>query len=405
MKKFTRFAALALVALLTLTAFAACNGGNSGKLSDPAVAADGSVTLVIGGIGPLSGAYANYGLSVKNGCQIAVNEINAAGGVNGIKFELKFEDSQGDPEEAVNAYGKLVDAGMRVSLGGVLSGETASIVSTAKKDGILLLTPSGSAKAAIEGNNNAFRVCFNDPQQGTISANFIADNELATKVAVFYQSDIDYSNGLFETFKTQAAARDLEIVSTQTFTKDNATDFSTQINAIKASGAELVFIPIYAEEAAVFLSQAKSNDLTDVVFFGCDGIDGILTKGVSNEDVEGLMMLTPFAADSTEADVQAFVSAYESAYNTTPDQFAADGYDAIYIIKAAIERAGFSGKAGEVDVNDFHTRLVAAMVEIEVDGVTGDMTWTPDGETVKNAMALVYRNGVAEAFTKDVGIG
>ncbi|MBE6636648.1 MAG: amino acid ABC transporter substrate-binding protein [Ruminococcaceae bacterium] len=399
MKKFFKLLALTLVAVMALASLAACGGSSS--LSDPAVGADGKVTLVIGGIGPLTGPYANYGLSVKNGCQIAVDEINAAGGVNGIMLKLQFEDSQGDPEEAVNAYGKLIDDGMRVSLGGVLSGETASIVAAAKKDGILLLTPSGSALNAIAGNDNAFRVCFNDPQQGTISANFIADNQLATKVAVFYQSDIDYSNGLYETFKTQAATRNLEIVTTQTFTKDSATDFSTQINAIKASGADLVFIPIYADEAAVFLSQAKANGLNNVTFFGCDGIDGILTKGVTNEDVEGMMMLTPFAADSPEADVQKFVSAYTTAHGSAPDQFAADGYDAIYIIAAAMKQAGFSGEAGKVDVANFQKRLVEAMTKIEVDGVTGNMTWTADGETVKNAMALVYRDGVAVAYSSD----
>jgi len=398
MKKFSRIMALALSVLMALSVFAACNAGSK-TLGDPEVADDGTLTVKIGGIGPLTGDYANYGLSVKYGCEIAVEEINAAGGVNGIKLALDFQDSQGDPEEALNAYGKLIDWGMNVSLGGVLSGETASIVATGKDDGIFILTPSGSAKAAIEGNDNAFRVCFNDPQQGEISAQFIADNNLATKVAVFYQNDIDYSNGLYETFKDKADELGIEIVTTQAFSKDNAADFSAQINKIKSSGAELVFIPIYAAEAANFLTQAKNAELTNVIFFGCDGIDGILTKGISKEDVEGLMMLTPFAADAEEADVQAFVASYKDKHNTAPDQFAADGYDAIYVIKAAMEEAGFCHTSEKTDVENFEERLVAAMTKITVDGVTGNMTWTADGETVKNAMALVYRDGVAVAYT------
>lgn len=396
MKKFTKVLALALVAVLALMAFAACNNGSSTTLPDPTPDADGTITLLIGGVGPLTGSYANYGLSVKYGAEIAVEEINAAGGVNGMKLALDFQDSQGKPEAAQNAYGNLIDKGMDVSLGAVLSGETASIVAAAKNDGILVLTPSGSAKDAIADNDNAFRVCFNDPQQGTVSADFIADNGLATKVAVFYASDVDYSKGLYETFKTQAAKRNLEIVTEQTFTDSTNTDFSTQINAIKNSDADLVFIPIYAAEAATFLTQAKAAGLTDVTFFGCDGIDGILTKGISTEDVEGLMMLTPFAADSTEADVQAFVTAYKAKHeDKAPDQFAADGYDAIYTIKAAIEKANLT----KDDVTNFHSRLVAAMTQITVDGVTGTMTWTADGETQKAANALVYRDGVAVEYT------
>ncbi|MBQ4065719.1 MAG: ABC transporter substrate-binding protein [Clostridia bacterium] len=395
MKKLTKILALALVAVFALTAFAGCGNG-SATLPDPTPDADGNITLLIGGVGPLTGDYANYGLSVKYGCEIAVEEINAAGGVNGMKLALDYQDSQGDPDAAQSAYGNLIDKGMDVSLGAVLSGETASIVAAAKNDGILVLTPSGSAKDAIAGNDNAFRVCFNDPQQGTVSADFIADNTLATKVAVFYQSDIDYSNGLYETFKTQAAARGIEIVTTQTFTASTSTDFKTQINAIKTSGAELVFIPIYAAEAANFLTQAKTEGLTNVTFFGCDGIDGILTKGVAKEDVEGLMMLTPFAADSTDENVKSFVTKYQEKHNTTPDQFAADGYDAIYAIKAAIEKAGLKKE----DVTNFHSRLVAAMTQITVNGVTGTMTWTADGETQKEANALVYRDGVAVAFSK-----
>ncbi len=394
MKSLTRIFSLVLVVLMAVAVFAGCEKKDN-KLADPAPDKDGNVKLVIGGIGALTGDYAVYGEAVKNGAQIAVDEINAAGGVNGMTFELKFEDSQGVPENAVNAYGKLVDDGMVISLGGVMSGETASIVATAKDDGIFILTPSGSAKDCIAGNDNAFRVCFNDPSQGKLSADYIADNNLATKIAVFYQSDIDYSKGLYDTFKAQAQERGLNIVVEKSFTAGNDTDFATQINAIKESGADLVFLPIYAQEAATFLTQAKNAglDSSSVKFFGCDGLDGVADKVSDKAIVEGVMMLTPFASDSTEADVVKFVNAYKAKYNAAPNQFAADGYDAIFVIKAAIEKAGFT----KDNTKDFQKGLVDAMTKIEVDGVTGTMTWTADGENNKAAIAVVYKDGVAVA--------
>lgn len=394
MKFLTRITSVLLVVLISAAALAGCRKKGN-KIADPVADKDGNITLLIGGIGALTGDYAVYGEAVRNGAQLAVDEINAAGGVNGLKLALDFQDSQGKPEPAVSAYGNLIDKGMVISLGGVMSGETASIVAEAKDDGIFILTPSGSAKACIEGNDNAFRLCFNDPQQGTISADYIADNELAKKVAVFYQSDLDYSVGLYETFKAECNKRGIEIVCEKSFTDSNKTDFSTQINAIKEADADLVFIPLYADAAATFLTQAKAADLSKV-FFGCDGIDGILTKISDKTIVEGLMMLTPFASDSTEPDVVAFVGKYKEKYNADPNQFAADGYDAIYVIKAAIEKAGFS----KDNTKDFQKGLVAAMTQIEVDGVTGTMKWTADGENNKGAMALVFRDGVAVAFEK-----
>ncbi len=196
---------------------------------------------------------------------------------------------------------------MDVSLGGVLSGETASIVAAAKEDGMLVLTPSASADAAITGNDSAFRVCFTDSSQGTASANYIADNQLATEVAVFYQSDIDYSVGLYRAFEAQCQASNITIKEVQTFTKDTSTDFSTQINAIKDSGAKLVFIPIYAAEASTFLTQAAGKLPEGTVYFGCDGLDGILGKVSDVSVAENVMLLTPFAADDPAENVQSFV--------------------------------------------------------------------------------------------------
>lgn len=401
MKKFTRVVAIVLTIAMATLMFASCN---KQETNGPIKNDDGTYTVKIGGIGATSGAYANYGTSVKQGAQLAVDQINAAGGFDGIKFELLFADSQGVAESAVAAYGKLLDDGMIISLGGTMSGETASIVAEGKEDGILILTPTASAKDAIAGNDNAFRVCFNDPQQGTASAQFIYDNGLATKVAVFYQSDTDYSSGLYDTFKAECKSKGIEIVAEQTFTSDSSSDFTAQINKLKEAkenGATVIFTPIYAEEAATFLTQAAQAGLTDdtITVFGCDGLDGVIDKLDDPKNAEGTMLLTSFAADSNDADVKAFVDAYKAKYNAVPDQFAASAYDAVYAIKAAMQKAGL--KDGDFD--NFNERLIAAMTQIEVDGVTGtsSIKWTADGEAEKKANAVIIKDGVAVAYTKN----
>lgn len=400
MKKLTKLLSLVLC-LAMLFSLAACASKDdtttdtSSDTTDTAdTTSDGEKTVRLGLIGPMTGDNANYGTSTRDGAQIAVDEINEAGGVNGYTFVLDTQDSQGDPDSAVSAYGKLMDSGMNVSLGCVLSGEAQSVITAAVEDGILIVTPTSSAVACIEGNPNAFRVCFNDAAQGTASADYIADNNLGTKIAVFYQSDIDYSAGLYETFAAEAAVKGLEIVEEQTFTAGSNTDFSTQINAIRDSGCELVFLPIYAAEAATFLTQAAGK-LDGVTFFGCDGLDGIQTKISDTSLIEGIMMLTPFAADAEDAATQSFVEKYVPVHGTEPDQFAADGYDAVYIVKAAMEQCGKTPADA-----DFNEAMVAAMYEIQVEGLTGTMTWDENNEPNKPAKAMVFHDGVAELFAE-----
>lgn len=390
MKTWKKLLCVFLAAVMA-AAFVGCGGENPDGGDDGA-------RFVIGGIGPLTGDYANYGESTRNGAQIAVEEINAAGGVNGFRLVLNFQDSAGTAENAVAAYGKLMDDGMKVSLGATLSGENGAVVAEAKEDGILVLTPTASAKAAIEGNDNAFRLCFNDPSQGVLPADFIADNKLATKVAVFYQNDNDYSVGLFESFKTECAQKGIEIVSEQIFTKASATDFSAQINNIKSSGATLVFLPIYAAEAARFIEQAQNANL-GMQYFGCDGLDGILNKISDAKLAEGLMILTPFSSDDPSTLVQNFVTAYKEKFGKAPDQFAADGYDAIYAIVAAMQKAGVTPET--VDSKDFNANMVAAMTEVSVEGVTGLMSWSADGETTKPAKVMVIRDGAYVEFSSE----
>ena len=375
-----------MMAVLMVLAMAACGGepANNGGNDTP-----DATTVKIGGIGPLTGAYANYGLSEKNGAELAVKEINEAGGIAGKQIELSYQDSQGESESAVNAYGKLMDWGMEVSLGCVLSGENASVVAAARDDDVLLITPSGSADKCIDGNDKAFRVCFYDSYQGAAAAQCIKDNNMVDTVGILYQSDNDYSVGLYNAFVAKCGELGITIAETQTFTSSTNTDFSTQVSALVSSGVKLVFIPLYAEEASTFLTQAHGKFADDVYFFGADGLDGILGKVEQDTSLaNNVLMLTPFAADNPAENVQSFVKKYQEAYGATPDQFAADAYDAIYVIKAAVEKAGSTSGAA----------LASALTSLTVEGVTGVMTWTADGNTNKPASAILYYDGVGTLF-------
>ena len=393
MKK--RVFAMLMACMMALSLVACGNKTNDNGGSGDSADGAGAETIKLGVVGPLTGGYANYGLSVQHGAQLAVDEINAAGGVNGKQLELSAQDSQGDPESAVAAYGKLMDWGMNVFLGGVLSGETASVVAAAKADDMFIMETTGSADKCIDGNDKAFRICFYDSYQGTAAADYLKDNALADEVGVFYQSDNDYSAGLYNAFVAECEKTGVTIKETQTFTTATNTDFSTQVNALVNSGVKVVFIPIYAEEASTFLTQAKGKFAEDVYFFGADGLDGILGKVSQDVTIaDNVLMMTPFAADSTAANVQAFVSAYQANYNATPDQFAADAYDAVYVVKAAVEAAGGSTSGAE---------LAAVMTSLTVEGVTGTMTWNADGNTNKAASAILYKNGVGTLFSEDSG--
>ena len=347
--------------------------------------------FVLGGIGPLTGSAAAYGESVKNGIELAVNEINEAGGINGYQVEYYFEDDENDAEKAVNAYNTLKDKGIQMLVGTVTSKPCIAVGAESAVDNMFQLTPSGSAVQCVE-NDNVFRVCFSDPDQGKKSAEYIAEHGLATKIAIIYDSSSEYSDGIRESFVTTAEEKGLEIVASEAFTADSNTDFSVQLDKAKEAGAELVFLPIYYQEASTILKQADDKDFHPQ-FFGCDGMDGILS--VENFDpalAEGLMLLTPFTVD--EEGSQDFVKAYEEAYGIEPLQFGAGAYDSVYAIKAAAEKAGLTP---DMDISDMCEAMKTAMTEITVDGLTGEgMTWNAAGEPDKAPKAAKIVNGVYE---------
>ena len=404
MKK--RFLSLGL-AMAMAASLTACGSSSSTTETTTAAAADATTAAAgestaasgevfkIGGIGPVTGAAAVYGLAVKNGAQIAVDEINADGGINGYQIEFNFQDDEHDAEKSVNAYNTLKDWGMQMLMGTVTSAPCVAVADKTMADNMFQITPSGSSVECAQ-NPNVFRVCFSDPDQGAASATYIAENKLADKIAVIYDSSDVYSSGIYERFASEAANHGLDIVAAEAFTADSNKDFSTQLQKAKDAGAELVFLPIYYTEASLILNQANTMGYAPK-FFGCDGMDGILQ--VDNFDTklaEGLMLLTPFAADADDELTQKFVTAYKEKYGETPIQFAADAYDAIYAIKAAAEEAGITP---ETSVSDTCDKMKEAMLKVTVNGLTGEnMTWTEDGEPHKAPKAVKVVDGAYQAM-------
>lgn len=396
-----KLASLLLATVLTATMLVGCGsnaGANTTSATTDSAATETSAsgaTIKIGGIGPVTGGAAVYGMAVKNGAQIAVDEINAAGGINGVQIEYRFEDDEHDAEKAINAYNTLKDWNMQVLMGTVTSAPCVAVAEKTKEDNVFQITPSGSSVPCVQ-YDNAFRVCFSDPNQGIASAQYIGQNKVATKVAVIYDSSDVYSSGIYEKFATEAPNQGIEIVAAEAFTADNKTDFTTQITKAKEAGAELVFLPIYYQEATLILSQANTIGYAPI-FFGCDGLDGIL--GVENFDTklaEGVMLLTPFAADATDDLTASFVKTYQEKHGEIPNQFAADAYDAIYAIKAAAEK---SGVTADMSASDICNAMKSAMTTISVDGLTGaGMTWTADGEVNKAPKAVIIKDGVYVAL-------
>lgn len=365
---------------------------DAGEPSDDAPAGgDTGAVIKIGGIGPTTGSAANYGTAAKNGAQIAVDEINAKGG---IQFELNFQDDENDAEKSVNAYNNLKDWGMQILCGTVTTTPALAVTPECSTDRIFTITPSASATAVTQGKDNVYQMCFSDPNQGSASARYISENKLSENIAVIYNNSDAYSTGIYENFAAEAKTLGLNVVSVTTFTDDTDKDFSVQLTEAKNAGADLIFLPIYYTPASLILSQAKSMDY-QVNYFGCDGLDGIL--GIENFDAslaEGVMLLTPFSADSTDTATVSFVTEYQKRFNEVPNQFAADAYDCIYAIYQACTE---SGVTGDMDASAICDKLVAQFPQMSFTGLTGAgeaMTWTAAGEISKAPAAVVIKDGV-----------
>ena len=378
---------LAAAMMLGLTACGGPSSSGSGSSS-------GSDTLKLGSMGPLTGPNAVYGMATKGGAEIAVKEINALGG---LQLSLDYQDDEGDPEKSVNAYNAMKGDGMQVLVGATTTGSCMAVSAETFNDRIFQLTPSGSSPDITADKDNVFQVCFTDPGQGETAAQYIADNALAQKVAVLYNNGDPYSTGIAQAFVAEAKELGLAVVTEQTFPDDVNTDFTVQLNAAKAAQAELLFMPIYYTPASLVLNQAANMDFAPI-FFGGDGMDGLLEmQGFDKSYAEGLMLMTPFNAASTEERTAKFVQEYVDAYGTPPNQFAADAYDAVYAVYEACQKAGVTPDMTPEEVCE---KLVAAFTspDFKVDGLTGaQMSWKATGEVSKAPQVYQVENGVYSA--------
>ena len=388
MKK--KFMCMLMAAAMTLS-MAAC-GSKGDDSSNNDASTDGTETgevqtFKLGSCGPQTGDAAIYGMAVVQGAELAVNEINASD--SKIKFEFQKQDDEADGEKAVNAYNTMMDWGMQVLVGPTTTGASIAVADACYTDRTFMLTPSASSTDVTEGKDNVFQVCFTDPNQGVGAADYMAEHYADAKIAIIYRNDDAYSQGIRDTFVKEAGDKGLSVVYQGTFTADTASDFSVQLAAAQTAGADLVFLPIYYQPASVIFSQAKAMGY-DPTFFGVDGMDGILDMpGFDVSLAEGLVLMTPFCA--TVESSQSFVDAYVAAYGATPNQFAADAYDGVYIVKEALEKAGCTADMSNEEICD---ALVSVMTSLKFTGLTGtDMTWNTEGQVSKAPTAYVVKDG------------
>ncbi|MDD6023572.1 MAG: ABC transporter substrate-binding protein [Oscillospiraceae bacterium] len=393
-----------LLAVVMVIGMAACGSSNASAPAAEGSAAEGSAAapaeggvIKLGGIGPLTGGAAIYGNATKYGSEIAVEEINALGG---IQFEIKWEDDEADAEKGVNAYNALKDWGMQILVGNTTTGACIAVSAETNADRMFQLTPSASSVDVIGGQtdgiarkDNVFQMCFTDPNQGVASAQYIKDQNLGTKIGIIYNNSDPYSTGIYNKFVAEAEVQGLEIVSTTTFTDDTANDFSVQLADAKDNGADLLFLPIYYTPASLILKQAKDMDYAPK-FFGVDGMDGILTlEGFDTALAEGVMLLTPFSADASDEKTQNFVKKYQEAHGELPNQFAADAYDCVYAIYEAIQKNGVTADMSTADICE---KMIATFTsgDFTVNGLTGSgMTWSDNGEVSKAPKGMVIKDG------------
>ncbi len=361
--------------------------------------------FVVGGIGPLTEDRGQFGLSVYQGAQLAVDEINATGGVNGFRLVLNYQDSKGNPETALALYKKLTDNNMRVLLGGVFSDETRVLAEKASSDGLLTLTPTASNSSALVDDGTMFRVCYSDLRIGAIAANFVADQRLSDRVAVLWSDDYfggeEQSQSFITTFTSRGGrVEEYAILSQVSQTGELSPDFTQILAAFQSNPPSTIFLAASPEMITAFLQEYTPDPANPVK---------ILT-GSSGEDVEydpeiplmeSMMVVTPFSVSDSSALMKNFISSYREAFGENPDRYAADAYDAVYAVAEAMKKAGIT--PDNVDNGDFNKKMVSAMTKITVNGVTGAMSWTADGETTRPASVKVLQEGKLVAFVKENG--
>ena len=388
--KFRKLVGLVAVLAMVTALMAGCGGSGSSGSSDSGE--EGAAVLHLGGIGPLTGPAALYGIAVKNGAQLAVDEINAAN-PDGLQLAWDMQDDEHDAEKSVNAYNKLVDDGMQVLIGSVTTAPCTAVAAEAYNSRTFALTPSASGPAVTEGNDNVFQLCFSDPNQGIASADYIKENYADKTVGVIYNNADNYSTGIYDKFKSEYEAGGKKLAAVEAFSSDDNQDFTAQLNSMKKAGVDLIFLPIYYTPAANIMTTANKMGY-EPTYFGVDGMDGILdADGFDASLAEGVLLLTPFTPYSEDEKVQAFVKAYEEAYDETPIQFAADAYDCVYAIYEAFGKTGLEADASMEDICEALIKVFTSE-DFTASGLTAEsMKWNEAGEVDKTPKVCVIQDG------------
>ena len=378
----TKFVAASAAAVMALS-LAGCSGGSMDDSSSSSAKASGD-SITIGTVTTNSGTAAAYGEAEVKGFELAVSEINAKGGINGKKVKLESMDDKGDATEASNAYNKLAgDNNVLAVAGPTISATTAAVAPLADQSKLVTIAPAATSDS-IETGNYLFRTCFKDSYQGEVAARFAAENLKVKKVAVLYGTGDPYSSGVGEAFAKAAEKLGLEVVDKESSSSADDTEYSAQLQKIQASGAELLYAPYYYSVAGPYIiPQARSVGFEGYVM-GPDGYDGLKLTGDKSQYNKTYYPPHYSADDNTNTKVQDFIKSYKSKNNAEPNTFAALGYDTIYMIKQAIEKAGENATREDV------RNAVAGMT---FDGVTGKFTMDKSGSPTKSVTVLEMKDG------------
>ena len=378
--------AIFMAALMIAAMFAGCGAEKSYTANN--------TEYVIGVSGPLTGAAAIYGKAVQNAAQLAVDEINAAGGLNGVNFKLEMMDDQHKADKVSGNYSALLEKGMQLSLGTVTTDPGKEFKNLSKEDNVFFLTPSASGDE-IPANDNGYQMCFADGNQGKVAAQFVNANYAGQTIGLFYKSDDNYSKGIYDQFK---ANLDKSVTTVETsFNEANTTDFATQIDTLKS--CTFIFMPIYYTPASIFMTQAKDLLAKETVYYGCDGFDGI--DSADGFDINAIpqkvTMLSHFNSKATEGAAKTFIDKYVAKYGKdTLNQFGASAYDCVYALYGAMKKAIDGGK--KIDVTITASELCEILKAEFQSGytvtgaVTGDnITWDAKGYVNKSAIQYVIK--------------
>lgn len=361
----------ALMAVMMLGAFSGCsNDGGSADAGD-------SDTIRIGGLAPLTGDASSYGVAVNNGIQMAIEDINADGGIGGKQIKYIYYDEKGDATEAVNAYNKLVQDDKVVAIiGDVTTKPTLAVAQQSQQDNIPIITASATAAEVTLTGPNIFRACFTDPFQGELMASYAAEKLGASTVAVLYDMADDYSSGIAEAFVAKAGELGLTVVAEEKY-QDGDVDFKSQLTNIKGQNPDVLFLPVYYEDLRLISAQANEVGVT-ATLCGADGWDSVLTDNFDSSVLDGGVFCSQYSTESTDERVQNFISTYKEKYEIDPNMFAVLAYDATYMMATAIENAGSTDSQAIID----------AMAALEYDGLTGHMTFDENRNPQKSAVIV-----------------